>query len=534
MSTPGDELAPVLARISGADLYRANAFRVTGLPADATPSRIRGAREEALLMSRLGAPAAPGAGRTPAADGEEALRAAYETLRDPVARLTHELLWPEGQSAPAWGGAEEHERAARTHREAVEGEAAGPYEPGSPEAGRLDELWRRSLAGWASVLADHDFWDHARRRVGEIGDPRLTTGTVRRLRDRLPRHLASVTAELALRSAMRGRPAAAGRLVALLHGSPLPERAVGEALREAVRPAETALRAACTTAREAVAAKEGDGGPAARTLLERTAEPLAVVRRLLGPDAPLTSALEEEIASALNQCAVGEFHATGRVRAPLEVLARAAEYAHVQRTRDLIDRNAEAVAHSGNAVPTGPSGELPSMLRQMCLDGKVERAAAYLRAVAGQLAARDRELAGRMQRLATDRRSVAAPVARQPFTGRFLGCGVQALRVAGPDQEGTRWVTHVLTLFWLPLLPLAAYVRDDRAVRARVPLTRRARWTRRWTLLLAPVPVMYLEVGLVAAMITLPILVVGYGSFLGKLREERVRTWVRRDQGRHR
>jgi hypothetical protein len=56
MTTPEDELTSVLARISGADLYRGNAFRVTGLPATASPARIRRAREEALLTTRLTTP----------------------------------------------------------------------------------------------------------------------------------------------------------------------------------------------------------------------------------------------------------------------------------------------------------------------------------------------------------------------------------------------------------------------------------------------------------------------------------------------
>jgi hypothetical protein len=534
MTAPGDELAPVLARISGTDLYRGNAFVVTGLPADATPAAVRRAREEALLMSRLGAPAAGAAARTAAPDGEEALRAAYETLRDPVARLVHELLWPQGLSEPVWSGAEEHARAAREHREAVEGEAAGPYEPGSAEAARLDALWTASLAGWASVLAGHGLWDHAKRRVAEIGDPRLTTGTVRRLRDRLPRHLASVTAELALRSAVRGRPAGAGRLVALLHASPLPERAVADALREVVRPAEAALRSACTAAREAVGAEEGDGGPAAAALLERICDPLGVVRTVLGGDAALTSALEEEVASALNQCAVGEFHATGRVRAPLGVLAAAAGYAQVQRTKDLIARNVDVVSHSRNAAPSGPSDDLPPRLREMCTEGKVERPAAFLRAMAARVAARDKELGRQLLTLATDRRSVAAPVTRQPFTGRLLGCGVHALRNGAPNPEGLVWVTHVLTLCWLPLLPLAAYVRDGTGVRAKVPLTGRARWTRRWTVLMVPVAVLLLAVGVLAAAVAVPALWFGYGLFLSKVREERVRMWSRWDRGRHR
>ncbi|MEU6854106.1 hypothetical protein ABZ901_29785, partial [Actinacidiphila alni] len=187
MTTPGDELTPVLNRLRGPDLYRNNAFRITGLPTDASAARIRRAREEALLLTRL----APARSTTAAPPEGEAVRTAYEVLRDPVARLVHELLWtwPDGPEGTVTG----HADAVEQHRaalEATEGSGTAP-----------DDVWAGGLRSWATVLAGHAFWDHAKRRVADLGDPRLTTGTVRRLRDRLPRHIVAAGAEAGLRAA---------------------------------------------------------------------------------------------------------------------------------------------------------------------------------------------------------------------------------------------------------------------------------------------------------------------------------------------
>jgi hypothetical protein len=548
MSTPEDELGPVLARIAGTDIYRGNAFRVAGLPSDAGTAEIRRSREEALLLSGLARPASGGGRRRDdSAPAESAsVRAAYETLRDPVARLTHELLWPARSPDPDRPWTARHEEAVRVHRDAVEGEAGGPYPPGSARAARLDELWVRGLAAWAEVLATRDFWDHAKGRVAEIADPRLTTGTVRRLRERLPRHIASVTADLAVLAVSLSAPEAAeaagaadrdgtraaGRLVALLRESPLPAEAVSDALRTAVRAAERTLRDACSTAHAAVSAREGAGDTAGRALLERAAEPLRVVRALLGAEDAVATALEESVAVALNVCAVGHFNGNGTARTAQDLLAAAEPLAHVRRTRELIAENRAVVSRSRAAVPTGPAPDLPTALRRMCDAGKVERAAGYLRAMAAAIGYRNIELAKELRATAADRRSVAAPVRGEPFLGSVLGCGVRAQRSPGPDADGARWATYVVALLYVPLLPLATYVMDDRGVHAKVPLTFFARWARRGLFMTAPLVAAFAVFGALPGLGVTVGAVVGVMSAYTGRRKHRVETWLAWERAR--
>ncbi|MEU6853052.1 hypothetical protein ABZ901_24375, partial [Actinacidiphila alni] len=315
------------------------------------------------------------------------------------------------------------------------------------------------------------------------------------------------------------------RIVTLLRASPFAEDVVTDALREVARPAERTIRAACTTARDTVDANEEQGGAAGQELLERTAEPLRLVEALLGPDGTLTAALCEEVGHALNKCAVAEYHTTERTRTALMLLAHAAGLARVPRTQDLIEKNTDVIAHSANAIPNGPSDQLQPYLREMVLEGKVERVAAHLRAVAPALV--DPASGKRLLAMSRDRRSVAAPVHDEPFLGSVLGCGVRPYRSAGPDPEGTLWATYAVTLFWVPVLPLAMYVINGGRVHARVPVGAGARWVRRleFTLLLFAVVALVAGVAVAAGTVAGFVIVQLYGR--AELRKARVRNWTR-------
>lgn len=479
-----DDLDTVLAGLSGADLYRNNAFRVTGLPPGATPGQIRRAREEATLAARLGTSGTsgtPGTPGTPGAStgtgvppldpppGADELRSAFEALRDPVARLAHELLWlwpsdgdrdraGDGDGAGCCGAdlVERHAGAVRAHCAAVEADGS-------------DEQWASGLSGWAEVLEAREFWEHAKARVREIDDPRLTTGTVRRLRERLPRHLASVTAVLAVRAARTDTAdsGAATRLVELLRRSPLEEEAVGAALREAVRIDERALLTACAAARDAARADSGAAGAAGRELLVVSDELLRVVEAVCGPGDPVAGALSEEVALALNNCAVAHFDETELCHPALELLERADDRARVRSTVELVTSNLSTVR---------AAAYLPE-LRAMCDSGRVERAAAYLRALARR--ATDPGKARELREQAAGARLLAAPPENltvsptEVFGNRLVGR-------RAPDGQGRFIATDMFTVLWIPLIPIAAYLLDDRrAVYGQVPLSAFARWWRR-------------------------------------------------------
>src|ERR1700712_3620241 len=60
--------------------------------------------------------------------------------------------------------------------------------------------------------------------------------------------------------------------------------------------------------------------------------------------------------------------------------------------------------------------------------------------------------------------------------GQVAGCGVRPFgrRAYGADET---WLeTRCATVFWVPVLPLGAYLSDDRFVYAKVPMSTWARW----------------------------------------------------------
>jgi hypothetical protein len=433
------DLDHVLRAISGADLYRNNIFAVTGVPADASAGQIRRRREEAILASRL----------NPDLDAD-AIRGAFETMRDPVARLTHELLW---FSAP------------EQHREAVEAEYRGPLTPGSPEAKRLDLLWVNSLAAWALRLEAPEFWAHAKERVKQIDDPRLTTGTVRRLREQLPRHIVSVTADLAVRATSLGI-AAADRLVELVDESPFPNEVVDDVLREAVRPAERVISAACSQTRDTLQAKEEQAEALAENLLAKVADPMMVVEALQGPDDDVTTALSDEIALVVNNCAIANHRVTGTSDTASRLLKLAKPFARLRSTIELIDENIAVIGLD----------ELTREMRALCDAGKVGRADRRRRALLRVLP--EGELKEALQSIPPDDKRVGGDVRRIPETFSLFGFGTRFVTLPRRHEPFRSTTLLMVTFLFVPVIPVSAFLTSYPRFQARIPLTGRARWWR--------------------------------------------------------
>lgn len=169
-------------------LFRQNAFRVTGLPIDATARQVRRAREESrgrFYVPPSGAAHAP----LPPSDDEAEVRAAFEVLADPVARLAHEVLWvaPEADDPRT--------RAVRDLCAALEGTAPD----GTVRVASAARQWGWSLKAWARILIDDATWQDVRRRAEALDDPRLTPGVLRALRRRLPEYLVGTAVGVAAR-----------------------------------------------------------------------------------------------------------------------------------------------------------------------------------------------------------------------------------------------------------------------------------------------------------------------------------------------
>jgi len=208
--------------ITAVDVYRVNAFRVTGLPVDVTARALNQHCDRLRMAERLGGAVPPAGGPLPLdspPDGEE-LRDAIQRLRNPGHRLVEEIFWfwPSDQSEKEnvaalralesnrlqvamdlWRGLEQadrdrvvatHNLAVLFHDLAISAERSGlASDSVNRDLQPADSYWRAALKRWKWLLDQNVFWDVVARRIRYLDDPRL--GDVERFEPRgLGLHLA--------------------------------------------------------------------------------------------------------------------------------------------------------------------------------------------------------------------------------------------------------------------------------------------------------------------------------------------------------
>ncbi|WP_031483007.1 hypothetical protein [Streptomyces bicolor] len=322
------------------ELYRHNAFRISGLTVTATPREVRRRISEARAAEALGAErtGGPAAGESrwlppdPVPD-HIAVREALRRLEDPVRRVVDEFFWfwplPESdgtdlaQAREAWArlagsrdadagapGARSiavHNLAVLHHAEALEAKAFYG-------AGTRRTLWERAYRYWRLVLDDDGCWHWLDERIRVLDDPRLRVvdGTV--LREALPAVLLDLHAQLAVDAARRKD----GEDVALQHVSLMWGFTVNDGLADtrvvndatvdaALRRVTAPLAAAVRQRTEAIPGAGADPATldrAADSLLADTRADVRVLRTVLGMEHPVPADAADEVATAVNACAV--------------------------------------------------------------------------------------------------------------------------------------------------------------------------------------------------------------------------------------
>ncbi|RZQ60492.1 hypothetical protein [Amycolatopsis suaedae] len=512
-TTPADAaLDTALEPLTGRAFYRNNIFRITGLAPDAPAAQVRRRREEAALAARLGTPFAAPAGDLPLdpPPDPDDLRGAFESLRDPVIRFVHEMLWLWDEERPGDTRHEQHNAAIRAHCAALES--------ADPGAAANADSWAEALRAWAGSLEDEQVWERAYRRARELDDPRLTIGTVRKLRYRLPAHIVSATVSLAVRDAEDGDEAGADRYLELLDDSPFDDDLVDRMLRDAVRGREERIGTACREAENMAGSDPKRSLAAGEELISRTRLDLLVVETLLGRGDSTTDAVYDAVAVATNLCAVSYWKATSEHSATMPLLRAALERARDTGTIELIKGNIEVI--EPDAVIEEASGVLKSVYG-LCQAGKVDAARDRLMAWRGRT--RDETLRRQLSTVLADPRAIRGPVARAPRDLAPFGIGTTTMGMRDFANDGSYIATRWFLLF-IPIVPLASYHQDARFVYGKVPLRPAAR-TWRTLVLLA---LLYLFVDLVdgdGAWHWLAVAVAA-GSYL-LTRFLRVNAWVR-------
>lgn len=369
-----EELSSILLDAARLDLYRVNAFRVAGLPVGATARDMLRQAEKLKVMEKLGGgtPCGGPLSLDPAPDSD-AMREAMQRLHDPERRLVDEFFWfwPHqlGQSksdealaalgrgdvkaaAEIWAKQENyhsdsnvsmHNLAVLSHATALDLEHVTLTKPLLDEQKKQRDLcWQQAFQRWKILLQHEGFWSRLTARIRDLDDPRLTTGTARRMQVSLPLALLSINAQLAVRAAERGDTTEAKRHLQIMStwGE---EDVVEEALRRAVQPIRERIKTLCKAAEP-----EADGDPVhadgvTRRLLEQARPLLGVLDALLPAGNPTRDGAHDEVALRALACQIQFGNKTENWKVSLELLEQTLPIAASESARGRIEENIKTV-----------------------------------------------------------------------------------------------------------------------------------------------------------------------------------------------
>jgi hypothetical protein len=326
-----------LLRLATPLLFRANLFRVLGLPITATAADVRRNQKRLEMRRKLGMAAAEAAGGAlalvPEPDEGE-IRTAIARLTDPQARLIDEVFWfwpltAQGdtesdadaalialqanrcdEAVEIWkqeaghhrhGQIAAHNLAVFDHIAALDLEAlatSGRIE--AAQRDRLPGLWSRVLSRWRDVVEGEQFWSRVLDRVRAIDDVRLTADFVERLRRTLPKALLLINASAAYAAAERGDSTYARRQFLTIHGAGYAAGLADDALREAMKPLRSRIKAAVDQAATRWKNDPVHAEQFVRELLTQSTALLAIVDSVLPDDNAIRTGLHDMVAEALS------------------------------------------------------------------------------------------------------------------------------------------------------------------------------------------------------------------------------------------
>jgi hypothetical protein len=344
MNDESTELASLLKESAHPGLYHRNGFRVLELPVEASVRDLTKRRQIVEAAAANGLPLPAGPSRVlplnPRPDAF-ATREAVQRLTDPERRLVDEFFWFWAHQAglsredaalrqlcqdnadaaeQIWRKQEReqsqtlvsthnlavlhHVRAleySERHLEGRNGTDAGEtkYEPATERA-QWEEAYRR----WVVLLREEGFWSRLTGRIRELDDPRLTTGTARRIRAGLPLALVIINAQLALKAAEKDKFELAKSHVAIMRASSFSQSSCDTALNLATEPIRTRLKGLSKTAAKAAADNPEKANDTCGRLLEQTKPLLAIIDCLLPENHPSRGAVHDDVAIAALDCCV--------------------------------------------------------------------------------------------------------------------------------------------------------------------------------------------------------------------------------------
>jgi hypothetical protein len=329
-----DPIVDELRRLAGPELYRRNAFRISGLLADVDGRTTRQVSQRLRAALEMGADI--DLGTATSRDPHEIQAACDLILGDPRRRLVHEVFARWGTDVSDCGCPLELHK---THDSAVNAHSSAITRELTADAGQVppDGDWTQARQNWGKVIGATALATHLESRVRDLDDRQLDREAVKEIQRELPRALAQPAVDLAV----SGPTPRAVRLVSHAGGFP----GAKSLHRRMLETAATPLYEDLENRRTQIAQRIGDE-PTDPIVDEIESDLLPLLARLdaLLPPAQnhRTSALHDQVAILLNNCAVDLMNRgdSGDGRAD-RWLDRAASLALDPRELDLVRENRE-------------------------------------------------------------------------------------------------------------------------------------------------------------------------------------------------
>ncbi|MEI9898155.1 MAG: hypothetical protein WDN28_30940 [Chthoniobacter sp.] len=354
-------------------MFRGNAFRITGLPVDATPREITKHADKIKMMEELGQGKSvhTGAFALTTPPTVDQIREAIQRLKDPEQRIIDEFFWfwPRqfGQSAsdsaikaleggdadtafdiwtaletsPSDGHVAMHNIAVLRHLMALEWEnhytKTGKFT--SEKKTEIEKLWRGAFKRWNLLAVDDLFWESVTARIKQLDDPRLTSGFTRRMRATLPHALDKINAELAVRYAESGRMDMARVHVQFMRETNQGLDNIEKTAELVLTPASTRLKQQIQRAKERDANSPNGTVDAVRELLDHARRTLSLFELFFGKESEARNDLSDEVATLCNRLQLDYHKATSDDQTCLATLRAILPFAVSPDLRQLIERN---------------------------------------------------------------------------------------------------------------------------------------------------------------------------------------------------
>lgn len=369
---PATDCKPLLAAATQ-ELFQKNAFRITGLPVEATTRQVAKHATNLGQMAELGLEASHQAGlfaiKPPPTLDE--VREAVQRLKDPENRLVDELFWfwpcqagsalPDpalealasgnGDTAlkaweaaatnPATACAAAHNTALFWHLTAIDSEAKVAPNGSVQNEHEVETPWRTCLSEWGRLVDDDGLWERVATHARRIDDPRLKASFLRSMRATLPLALAKINAELALSHAESGRTALAAMHIRLVRdadqGAPLLEKAAEIVLTPLVGRLRESIRRAKETTQE----DPDKGADAVRHLLAHAKHLPDIFDLFYGEQEHSAKEVLDEAATTCIDSLVSYQKNTEDNRAFVDLLQAALPLADAVEVRQRIEKNIE-------------------------------------------------------------------------------------------------------------------------------------------------------------------------------------------------